>query len=257
MFNWLKPKPAPQGFIPEGQVVYAVGDLHGMASLTEAMINRLVRDTKKSTDLLPHLIFLGDFVDKGDHSKEVINLLVELAKREELRTTFLKGNHEDALLTFLENPSFGPQWVSYGGGPTLSSYGISVPELRRANAEIWEEIALQFREKMPKTHLEFFESLPTSIRIGGYFFAHAGVRPNRSLDDQEDGDLMWIRRQFLDDKRTLSAIIVHGHSPDPEVYKDQRRIGVDTGAYATGKLSAVRLQGTTSQFLSVSRASPF
>lgn len=255
MFARLRSKPAPQAFIPDGQLIYAVGDLHGMVGLAKAMIERLLGDAKSYPDLEPHLIFLGDFVDKGDHSKDVICLLVELSKRKDVRTTFIKGNHEDAMLTFLAHPSFGPQWISYGGAQTLASYGISMPEVRKYNPAIWEDVALRFKEAVPKEHIEFLEGLPTSIRIGNYFFVHAGVRPNRPLEDQEDSDLMWIRRQFLEDKQNLAAIIVHGHSPDLEAYQDQRRIGVDTGAYATGKLSAVRLVGTSSCILSVTRVS--
>jgi serine/threonine protein phosphatase 1 len=256
MFPWLKPAPAPKPYIPDGQVVYAVGDLHGMADLTKAMVDKILRDTKKFPDCEPRLIFLGDFVDKGDHSKEVISLLVELSARSDVQTTFIKGNHEDALLTFLAHPSFGPQWVSYGGAQTLMSYGVTIPEIRSFEAAMWEDVAHRFKEALPHEHIDFLESLPTSTKIGNYFFVHAGVRPNRSLEDQEDGDLMWIRRQFLDDKRNFSAIIVHGHSPDLEAYQDHRRIGIDTGAYATGKLSAVRLMGASRHIVSVTRTSP-
>jgi serine/threonine protein phosphatase 1 len=250
MFAWLKPKTPIVAAIADGQVVYAVGDLHGMAGLTKAMIARLLEDARQFPNAKPHLIFLGDYVDKGDHSNEVIAQLIELSRNPDVACTFIKGNHEDALLTFLENPMFGPQWLAYGGGPTLQSYGVNLPS-GRITPDSWEGLADSFRAALPAEHLTFFRGLPTSLSLGGYFFVHAGIRPGRPLDNQEDGDLMWIRHQFLDDRRALPAVIVHGHSPDLEPYRDHRRIGIDTGAYATGRLSAVRLRGSAVEMISV------
>ncbi|MEN9856587.1 MAG: hypothetical protein RL186_29 [Pseudomonadota bacterium] len=258
MFSWLKPtsksksKSSDAAYIPDGQIVYAIGDLHGTIDLTHAMIARLLDDAKAFAPAHPHLVFLGDYVDKGDHSKDVVDALIALQRREDVTCTCIKGNHEDALLTFLDNPLFGPQWLAYGGGPTLQSYGVSLP-VARATEELWQEMAGRFQAALPPEHLAFFQALPTSLFMGGYFFAHAGIRPGRALDEQEDGDLMWIRRQFLDDRRNLPAVIVHGHSPDLEPYQDHRRIGIDTGAYATGRLSAVRLFGAARDIICVSR----
>lgn len=252
MFAWLKPKPNVSAQIPDGQLIYAIGDLHGMYGLAKAMVSHLLEDARQFSDAKPHLVFLGDYVDKGDQSDAVISFLIELSARSDITTTFVKGNHEDALLTFLDNAEFGPQWMAYGGGPTLQSYGVSPPG-NRATGELWEEVAQKFKAALPADHVAFLQSLPTSWALGGYFFVHAGIRPGRSLENQEDGDLMWIRRQFLDDRRKLPAVIVHGHSPDLEAYCDHRRIGIDTGAYATGKLTAARLFGSDVALLSVTR----
>jgi serine/threonine protein phosphatase 1 len=253
MFGWMKPTRPAQARIPDGQIVYAVGDLHGTAGLTITMIERLMRDAKRFADKRARIIFLGDYVDKGDHSKDVIDILIEASSDSQIDWTFLKGNHEDALLSFIANPLFGPQWLAYGGGPTLQSYGLTLPA-NRTDPEGWQALAAQFVEALPPHHLDFFRALTTSYQLGGYFFAHAGVRPGRPLDQQEDGDLMWIRRPFLDDKRYLPAIIVHGHSPDLAPHRDQRRIGIDTGAYATGRLSAVRLVASNIEIMTVERA---
>ena len=252
MFAWLKPKPNVSAQIPDGQLIYAIGDLHGMYGLAKAMVDHLLEDARQFSDAKPHLVVLGDYVDKGDQSDAVISLLIELSQRSDITTTFIKGNHEDALLTFLDNAEFGPQWMAYGGGPTLQSYGVSPPG-NRATGELWEEVAQKFKAVLPAEHVAFLQSLPTSWALGGYFFVHAGIRPGRSLENQEDGDLMWIRRQFLDDRRKLPAVIVHGHSPDLEAYCDHRRIGIDTGAYATGKLTAARLFGPDVALMSVTR----
>jgi serine/threonine protein phosphatase 1 len=254
MKAWLNAKNASpvSPSVPEGQILYAIGDLHGMTTLTQCILVKVLNDAKRFSGDRARVIFLGDYVDKGDNAKTTLDLLIEAEHNTDVDWTFIKGNHEDALLTFLNDPEFGPQWLSYGGGPTLHAYGLT-PPTDRNDPDAWHRLAEQLSHEMPSEHHRFLSRLVTSFEAGSYFFVHAGIRPGRSLKDQEDGDLMWIRRQFLDDKSKLPAIIVHGHSPDLKPYRDSRRIGIDTGAYATGCLTAVRLKGSAVDMISVSR----
>lgn len=250
MFDWLKSLPRVEPYIPDRQIVYAVGDVHGMIDLLKALVRKILKDAAAFPGYRPRIVFLGDFIDRGDHSKSVVDQLIAYSQSTHVDWTFLRGNHEDSLLRFLKDPEFGPQWVAYGGAPTFVSYGVPVPSSRQ-DGEAWAAAAEALSQAIGPAHLAFFESLATSFTCGTYFFAHAGVRPGVALADQSENDLLWIRGQFLHDKRNLPAIVVHGHSPDSEPYIDHRRIGVDTGAYATGRLTAVRLMGSGADLISV------
>ena len=250
MFDWLKSPPRVEPYIPERHLIYAVGDVHGMIDLLKALVRKILKDAAEFPDHRARLIFLGDFIDRGDHSKGVIDQLIAYGQLTSVDWTFLRGNHEDSLLRFLKEPAFGPQWIAYGGAQTFASYGVAIPS-NRQDSEAWTEAALLMARAIGPAHLSFLEALETSFRFGSYFFVHAGVRPGVALDEQSDSDLLWIRGQFLHDKRSLPAIVVHGHSPDSEPYIDHRRIGVDTGAYATGRLTAVRLMGSGAELISV------
>lgn len=239
--------------LPPETIVYAIGDVHGSRELLAAMLAKIEATAKlEHPSNRAHIVMLGDYVDKGDDSKGVIDLLINAQTNLMFDWTFLKGNHEDALLTFLDRPSFGAQWQNYGGGHTLSSYGVRTPT-SRDDDDIWETTAQALVAAMPPDHLKFLLSLTISLQVGGYFFVHAGIRPGRRLKDQDEADLLWIRRAFLNSKRSLPAVIVHGHSPDMEPYIDNRRIGVDTGAYATGRLTCVQLWGANVRWLHVTR----
>lgn len=250
MFDWLKSLPRVEPYIPEQQLVYAVGDVHGMIDLLKALVRKILKDAAGFPDFRARIIFLGDFIDRGDHSKGVIDQLIAYSQLTHVDWTFLKGNHEESLLRFLKDPEFGPQWLAYGAAPTFASYGVSLPA-NRQDSEAWSATAEALVAAIGPSHMAFLESLSTSYSCGSYFFAHAGVRPGVPLSEQSKNDLLWIRGQFLHDKRNLPAIIVHGHSPDAEPFIDHRRIGVDTGAYATGRLTAVRLMGSGAELISV------
>jgi serine/threonine protein phosphatase 1 len=254
----LRPRtPAPQpvrtpGFfarVPEGRRVYAVGDIHGRADL----LIRLLRELQEDVDAggfagRPIIVFLGDYIDRGFQSREVIDVL-RGDMLSSFETYFLKGNHEAAMLDFLSDAAIGPQWAEYGGAETLVSYGVRPPR-PRAGREAWEQASAELRARLPEEHRHFLTNLDLSVRIGDYVFVHAGVRPDVDLDEQKEQDLLWIRDEFLYDRRPLGVVVVHGHTPATAPYADSRRIGVDTGAYLSGRLTAVRLQDDRVDFIS-------
>ena len=239
------PQAAPAE-LPDGILVYAVGDVHGRADLLQALFKRIEEDARDS-EATPHLVMLGDYVDRGFQSRQVIDFLMsdQLSRFE---TFFLKGNHEEALLRFLEQPEHGPEWANYGGRETLVSYGVRPPRSLTMNDE-WLAAHQQFQEKFPDTHLHFMRALDLSVRLGDYGFVHAGTRPGRSFEEQEEHDLLWIRDEFLKAGERDDVVVVHGHTPADDAYSDFRRINVDTGAYFSGRLTAVRLEKDQISFL--------
>lgn len=239
----------PPGFTP-GRVGYAVGDIHGRADLLTRMFDRLEQDVRPVGEAPPVVVFLGDYVDRGPDSAEVIDLLLT-GRPEGFERRFLKGNHEAAMLAFLEDPIANRAWLSHGGLETLASYNVRpLPSLGATAAEVGETGAA-FRACLPASHRSFLEALERYVVLGDYCFVHAGVDPARKLDAQSDTDLFWIRARFLEDQRRLPYTIVHGHTPIAAPYQDKRRIGLDTGAYFSGVLSAARFSGAAVEFLNV------
>ena len=196
----------------------------------------------------PTLVFLGDYVDRGLESRRCVDLLLE-AEGGAFETHFLKGKHDDALLEFLSNPASGAHWLRKGGAETLFSYGVQAPA-NRSSARDLTRVAEALRAAMPATHLDFFRRLKLHVRFGDYLFVHAGLKPGVALEKQRKTDLVSIREPFLKSRDQWPCVIVHGHSPVERFYRDTRRIAVDTGAYATGRLSAVCLDGDAVRLLS-------
>lgn len=247
--NWLKSilsrkRPAE----PPEWPVYAIGDIHGRKDLLDHLLDQI---SAHNGDRAAELIFLGDYVDRGPDSCSVIETLVSRPGDSQFRWTFLKGNHEATLLDFLKDPSVGPAWFQYGGAETLMSYGVRPPLLKN-DAAAWAAASEAFAQALPGTHAEFLRALESSADRGGYMFVHAGVDPALPLDVQEEKDLLWIREAFLEDSRRLERVIVHGHTPEPAPHRDARRIGVDTGAYQTGILTAAVIDSAGVEFLSTS-----
>ncbi len=237
---------AGEGLEP-GRRIYAVGDIHGRADLLENLVARIEDDCRHFEGPVS-FVFLGDYVDRGFQSRQVIDLLLsERLSRYDLHC--LKGNHEEAMLTFLADPGFGPKWAAYGGRETLVSYGIRPPR-SLTRVEEWEVVHGDFVRALPREHELFLMGLATSTRIGPFGFVHAGVKPGVSFAQQSERDLLWIREEFLKSNETHEVMIVHGHTPVDQPYKDGRRINVDTGAYFSGRLTAVRLEADNVSFLS-------
>lgn len=232
--------------VPEGVIVYAVGDVHGRADLLKTLIEKIKADAEASEGV-PHLVMLGDYVDRGFQSRQVIDLLMS-DTLSGFETDFIKGNHEAAMLKFYENVEHGPEWANYGGRETLVSYGVRPPRSLSLNDE-WRTAHDEFLERLPADHLHFLRSLELSVRIGDYGFAHAGMKPGRLFGEQEEYDLLWIREEFLRADAREDVIVVHGHTPVDDAYSDNRRINVDTGAYFSGRLTAVRLEKDQMSFL--------
>jgi serine/threonine protein phosphatase 1 len=234
--------------LPQGQLLYAVGDIHGRLDLLEAMLSIIAKDARAHDSARQKtLVFLGDYVDRGPESKGVVELLTRNLP-DSFDTHFLKGNHEAILLDFLEEPRRLDHWLMNGGDATMRAYGVDIERLARlgAPAEIWRNA---FADALPDSHLRFFRSLKLSVSFGDYLFVHAGVRPGVPLAAQSETDLVWIRAPFLEHGEPFGKIVVHGHTPVREPVKRPNRIGIDTGAVFTGRLTALRLQDRSQEFL--------
>jgi serine/threonine protein phosphatase 1 len=235
--------------VPSGVVVYAVGDLHGRLDLFKCMMEKIARDPLRGA-MTKTVILLGDYIDRGPHSAALIEHILIANTIEYWKIISLKGNHEDALLNFLVDPGLGRSWCDKGGAQTLSSYGVAPPRMK-ADISGWIKARDDLIEKMPEAHIRFFRNLLPYTEIGDYFFVHAGVRPGVPLSNQTEDDMLWIRRDFLDFKGRWSKIIVHGHTPSEKAVFESGRIALDTGAYATGVLTALRLQDERRSILQV------
>lgn len=233
--------------LPSSAPVYAIGDIHGRADLLKALLKVVSEDCKNSTER-PQLVFLGDYIDRGFQSSEVVDTLIELGGDKRYETTFLKGNHEQAMLHFMQDHSIGPDWAAFGGRETLISYNVVPPKAVNVVDE-WKPIRDELVRTIPKQHVEFLEQLTLSHKIGPYGFVHAGVRPGVPYENQSDEDRMWIRDEFLNATTKEDLYIVHGHSPVKAPYWDHRRVNVDTGAYFTGRLTAVKILKDEMSFL--------
>lgn len=230
--------------VPDGYRVYAVGDVHGRLDLLERLIANIQKDADTGAE---HrlLIFLGDYVDRGPHSKGVVDCL--LAPPSGFVPRYLRGNHDQAVLDFLADPTFYRIWRQYGAQETLVSYGVRPPLYDDDQALTDARDALS--EALPRRHRAFFENLAPQTQAGDYYFVHAGVRPGVPLHRQSLEDQMWIRDDFLLSNQDFGKVVVHGHTPSERPVRRPNRIGVDTGAYATGRLTALVLEGADVRFL--------
>ncbi len=243
--KWLFAEKRARPVLPENVRIYAVGDIHGCLVELDALLAKIVEDAA-GFDGERQLVFLGDYVDRGPDSKGVLDRL--LALPEGFKPQYIIGNHDRTLLDFLDNPSLFRDWRDFGGRETLMSYGVVPP--RFDNDEAYTQARDALRSVMPQSHLDFLSSLPYSVTIGSYHFVHAGIRPGVALDRQAPEDLLWIRDEFLLSNVDHGVVVVHGHTPMEEPVKQSNRISVDTGAYATGRLTAAVLEGTQCRFLS-------
>lgn len=221
---------------PKGLAIYAVGDIHGRVDLLKQAFSLIDEDIHATQPEQAVQVLLGDYVDRGAHSRETINLLIE--RRRDSDLVLLRGNHEAMLQHILDGPDDIPNLRSFGLLATIRSYGISAS----LNPDRTEERKLveKLRQVFPREHREFLNSLQPCYEAGDYFFVHAGVRPQIALDRQDENDLMWIREEFLDFAGDFGKYVVHGHTPVPKLDVRRNRMNVDTGAYATNKLTIVR-----------------
>jgi len=226
--------------------VYAVGDIHGCDALLDRLLDLIAADGAGGA---PHFVFLGDYVDRGPGSKAVIDRLLGV-KQNHPGAVFLKGNHEQAMLDFLSDPSRNEEWLHWGGDKTLESYGV---------ANIWKKdvefLGQELEDRLPGEHLDFLKSLDLWKALGDYVFVHAGLKPGIPLDDQKEEDCLWIRGEFHNaaaDARP-DKVVVHGHHPVKKPLDAGWRIDVDTGAVWSDALTAVILEGTTRRFISTGK----
>jgi serine/threonine protein phosphatase 1 len=243
VFRPRKEKLRPR--VPEGVRIYAIGDIHGRADLLDRMLNCIDADLASNPVRLGIEVYLGDYIDRGPASREVVDRLV--ARKRTFRAVFLKGNHEGYLTRFLANPAILVDWQSYGGLETLMSYGIT-PSIN-ANAATRAQLAVALDEALPESHRRFIGNLKPSFTCGDYFFVHAGVRPGVPLAKQREEDLLWIRQDFLLHEEDFGKIVVHGHTPVPQPDVRPNRINIDTGAFATGQLTCLILEDDKVDFI--------
>jgi serine/threonine protein phosphatase 1 len=225
--------------LPDGIRIYAISDIHGCADLLRQMFTVIDRDLTTIGSMRAIHVFLGDYIDRGPDSRRTIDLLVERGRKHE--SVFLKGNHEAFLFDVLRDPSRLQDWRQYGGLQTLASYGLR-PSLNPDAAEQAELIG-QFALTIPPHQRHFFDNLRLRFVCGDFFFVHAGIRPGVALAKQQEQDLLWIREDFLVSEQRFGKYIVHGHTPVRAPDIRPNRVNIDTGAYATGNLTLLAIQG--------------
>lgn len=241
-----KSGPAAAGFLPDGLRVYAIGDIHGRFDLLEALSIEIRRDLAGRRPERTVEIFLGDYIDRGPRSREVVEWLIDAPPLADERVC-LMGNHEEMLLDAIAEPTFMGPWLHNGALSTIASYGVAAPRFGTAASEA--RLRTAFLQAFPARHRGFIEALPRKTKLGSYVFVHAGLRPGCALEDQDPHDLVWIRDQFLHCDTDFGFVVVHGHTPmeRPEVRRN--RINVDTGAFFSGRLTCLVLEGATHRFL--------
>lgn len=243
----LSPLPA----VPPGTRVYAVGDIHGRLDLLDRLLDAIAGDLAHSAAERCVVVFLGDLIDRGAQSRAVIQRIMDGPPADGplsgARYVTLRGNHEDTLLHFLADFSVGPRWFRNGGLDTIRSY---LGEVDAALAVDYPRLQRLFYRALPGAHLRFLSSIPVRHEEGGYLFVHAGARPGVPLARQDPYDLMWIREPFLSAEAGWPQMVVHGHTVAAEPEVRPHRIGIDTGAYRSGRLTALVLEGAERRFLS-------
>jgi serine/threonine protein phosphatase 1 len=233
-----------QASIPEPNRLYVIGDIHGRADLLGRMIEAVNTDAKgREADSLT--VTLGDYVDRGPDTRGVIERLAHNPFT--TRYVALKGNHESLLENFLRDPEVGTHWRYLGGPETLQSYGVRLPGLPAARD--YEQASEQFSAALPPPHAQFLASLRLSLSFERYFLCHAGIRPGVAFERQSEEDLLWIREEFLTSRENFGKLVIHGHTPAEEPEVRPNRINVDTGAFATGRLTCVVLEDGSHRFI--------
>ena len=233
--------------LPEDHRLYCIGDIHGCLNLLEEVHQKITEDAADYSGN-KILVYLGDYIDRGKDSRQVVECVLG-EYPPDFRKVFLLGNHEQVLLEFLSgnNLAIAHDWFMFGGLATLRSYGVEVQGIPIAMQ--FEGLRSELAKKMPMAHQQFFQQLQLNYELGGYFFVHAGVRPKVKLQQQRPEDMLWIREEFIGSDRFHGKIIVHGHHVTAEPVIQHNRIGLDTGAYSSGKLTCAVFEGTDCRLL--------
>lgn len=238
----LRPRAAlPRPAIPPGQRVYAVGDIHGRADLFAQLIEAIENDDRISNTAAPAqttIILLGDLIDRGPDSRGVLEMAARWRSKRPVR--ILLGNHEEMFLQSLEKVEVLRHFLRYGGRETVLSFDIDEQTYAEAS---FEEVQAMLHKHIPAAAVDFIRNFEDSIRIGDYLFVHAGIRPGVTLEGQSPADLRWIREPFLSSQQAHGAVVVHGHTITDDLEVRPNRMGIDTGAYESGRLTALALQG--------------
>ena len=236
--------------LPEGLRIYAVGDIHGRLDLLDTLLARIAADVAQRPVARAMYLFLGDYIDRGSWSRQTIDRLIAHAAAHE--SVFLKGNHEQIAIQCLSDRGLIDQWLRLGGLQTLVSYGVPAETL--ASGRPIAELQAAFHGALPPAHFRFFRDLQNWFASGDFFFAHAGAKPSVDLTRQKESDLLWIRGEFLSSSHDFGKIIVHGHTPGSDVEVGPNRINIDTGAFATGRLTCLVLEAEMLSTIDTSEA---
>lgn len=248
-FGNRSPRRIEPAQVDDGWRIYAIGDVHGRLDLLDDLLGRLAEDVAAAPPgLRCQVVYLGDYVDRGPDSRGVIDRLLHAPAPAGVQPFFLMGNHERSLLDFLDTPAAAAQWLEYGGLACLRSYGVGA-SLGLRGADRLAAVRDAFADALPQAHLHFLRSMQQTHRNGDYLFVHAGIRPGVTLDRQVEEDLLWIREPFLGSRADYGVRVIHGHSVTAQPQVRDNRIGIDTGAFAGGPLTACVLEGAAVRFL--------
>jgi len=229
---------APSG--PKKHRAYVIGDVHGCLDLVELLLSQIETEIARQPQRKISIVFLGDVVDRGPASAQVVERLRTLAIPG-VTVHFVMGNHEEVMLRVIEGETdLLRSWLRFGGAETLRSYGVDPKELKKLSSE---DLAARLKEAIPAGHRRFLAAFADSIAFGDYVLVHAGIRPGVELSEQSQADLRWIREPFLGDTSDRGFVVVHGHTITNEVETTPNRIGIDTGAFCTGTLTALAIDG--------------
>lgn len=253
MFKFFSRRTTPKSLsrpnvptVPEGVRVYAIGDIHGRMDLLELLFERISVDNAARGSAETRLIFLGDLIDRGPDSSKVVERVCQLC-RMSANVNVIAGNHEEVFALALDGDSKAMRlFLRIGGRETILSYGVSEAEIDGAD---YAQLCALSQDATPDHHIAFLKNLSDVVEIGDYVFVHAGIRPGVPLDEQRVEDLRWIRSGFLNHDGDHGKIIVHGHTVTQEVDERPNRIGIDTGAFASGILTAMGLEGSHRWFI--------
>ncbi|MEH6701908.1 metallophosphoesterase family protein [Parasphingorhabdus sp.] len=242
-------RPIDSATVPDGRRVYAIGDIHGRNDLLKQLLDKIMKDDGERGSVESEIIFLGDLVDRGPDSAGVIDTAMQ-AKETFGNVRFLMGNHEEVYLSAAAGDEKSVRFFNrIGGRETILSYDITMKEYMELDMT---QLALRIPELFPKEHVDFVSGFEDQIIIGDYAFVHAGIRPGVPLSEQRQKDLRWIREEFLSAQEAHEKIIVYGHTINDDVVETGTRIGIDTGAYYSEKLTALALQGSERWYLDTS-----
>jgi len=242
------PKPRPRS--TDGRLIYAIGDIHGRCDLLEQLLH-LIDEDARAAGIKPVIILLGDYVDRGPGSRQVLAKVADLLAEPSREVRALRGNHEDMLCAFLDDYRTGPSWLDVGGGETLRAFGLT-PALR-SDEEGWQKLRDALADAIGRKGHDMLRALEIIAIYGDYLFVHAGVRHDLPLDGQSVEDLLWIRHPAGSGDQPFEKMVVHGHTAAPAAFIGAHSVSVDTGAYATGVLSCARIMDDDICFIQTRR----
>ncbi|MBD3730589.1 MAG: serine/threonine protein phosphatase [Sphingomonadales bacterium] len=239
-----KSPPGPNASIPPGERYYVIGDIHGRLDLFDELIHAIEEDDLEAPDAQTTVVLLGDLVDRGPDSRGVIARAREWQAQRKVRV--LAGNHEDMFLLSFDDTEVLRHFLKHGGRETILSYGLDRETYNRATLE---EVQQMMAEVVPTSDQDFIRSFEECVVAGDYLFVHAGIDPEAPLEQQKRHDMLWIREPFLRHADPLSHVVVHGHTIVDEVDERPNRIGIDTGAFRSDRLTALVLEGTRRRYI--------